>query len=354
MLSPVKVFYIMPRLRKCCRLPSLWNLLFIVPFLWLTPFQLQAESLTQTVADSSQSLPDTLQKSPLTMGRNSGVPEIDSLPLHDWKLNYKPLSYSKTLAFSTVFPGGGQYFSGHYVRASFLLALEGALLASSLNGLNRLEDERKLEKKYFNEASLYLESPEKTSKVCNTSKECISKGRTSRDIYMQQADLMRAQITWAIGLHFYGFLDAFEIARESRRQLPDSVSPRRAFFWGLVIPGAGQWINGRYGKFGMLWMALGASSLSIIHRQEMVEYFQKRINFAKAEGISELTKLEEKATLFRKRRNQYFWGIALLYLYSLGDAVVDASLSDFDHPNKFAINLGTVQNPLGLTLTYTF
>lgn len=45
----------------------------------------------------------------------------------------------------------------------------------------------------------------------------------------------------------------------------------------------------------------------------------------------------ERVTYYRKNRNQYIWASALLYLYSIGDAVVDALLSDFDNPLHLAL-----------------
>ena len=48
-------------------------------------------------------------------------------------------------------------------------------------------------------------------------------------------------------------------------------------------------------------------------------------------------RVQERVTYYRKNRNQYIWAMALLYLYSMGDAVVDALLSDFDNPVHFAV-----------------
>ena len=48
-------------------------------------------------------------------------------------------------------------------------------------------------------------------------------------------------------------------------------------------------------------------------------------------------RVAERLTYYRKNRNQYIWGIALIYLYSIGDAAVDALLSDFDNPVHLAL-----------------
>ena len=54
-------------------------------------------------------------------------------------------------------------------------------------------------------------------------------------------------------------------------------------------------------------------------------------------NFEEEERLSERITHYRKNRNQYIWGGAIIYLYSIGDAIVDALLSDFDNPLHFAI-----------------
>src|SRR5690606_3371475 len=58
----------------------------------------------------------------------TGIPALDSLPLHDWGVPDRPLSMPLAIGLATVFPGGGQFYGGHPVRGSFLVGLE-ALLA---------------------------------------------------------------------------------------------------------------------------------------------------------------------------------------------------------------------------------
>lgn len=40
-------------------------------------------------------------------------------------------------------------------------------------------------------------------------------------------------------------------------------------------------------------------------------------------------RVAERVTCYRKNRNQYIWGMALMCLYSIGDVVVDALLRFF-------------------------
>lgn len=306
------------------------------------------------IIDTNTIVTSTTDTLTIITARKTGVPEIDSLPMDDWKIQTPILSYPTTIGLSALFPGGGQYYSGHYVRGSFLLALEGTLISMAYNDQKRIDDKKRLENSYFRAAVGIADSGHSPDSLCADINRCIGEARQARDNYLRFIDGQKSQIVWALGLHFYGMMDALEIALKSRQVLPDSVSAMKAFWWGLVFPGGGQIVNGKLGKFGMLWMALGASTASIIYRQDMVDHFQKRIAFATLENDpqNELSDLHENVTLFRKRRNQYYWGMALLYLYSIADGVVDATLSDFDHPKRFAMGPGIT--PMSLELCYRF
>lgn len=105
-------------------------------------------------------------------------------------------------------------------------------------------------------------------------------------------------------------------------------------------------------------MGFGGSVIAAISRQNVVDYYNERIGIARSEDAQgyisseALTKLTKERTVFRKRRNQYFWGMVLLYVYSIMDGMVDAALSDFDSPEKFALTPGP--EPMSLVLSYQF
>jgi TM2 domain-containing membrane protein YozV len=299
----------------------------------------------------------TAAKPAYTQGRTN-IPEIDSLPIDDWKLETEPLSYKKAFLYSLIFPGGGQLYSRHYVRAGFLIGLEGLLLMDILVYKQALKNNKDhLIDLYTDSAtalySAYAASPG-DSTLLTRSNDLLSKARKQLDIRLTSEDARRSEICWALGLHFYGLMDAMEIVYRSRQDSILTLSGSKAFWWGLFIPGAGQIYNRKFGKFGMLWMALGSAALSAHHRQQMVNYFQHRIHVAREENSNsaELADLEDRVTYLRKRRNQYFWGMAVLHLYSIGDAVVDAILNDFDSADKFA--LGPGNHPFSLVMCYRF
>jgi hypothetical protein len=273
---------------------------------------------------------------------HSGIPEIDTLPLNDWNRSTEPLSYGKTVGLSAVLPGAGQIYGHHPVRGGFLIGLEtllaGLAIYSELVDVPRWRDQAKVALDsadiYFGRQSL---SPDSAGLFEARRGKQIAFARDRAQLASQQEDLANSQLAWAVGLHLYGILDAAEIAYLSHHRDTKTRSVKRAMLYGLALPGGGQLYNRRYGKFGMLWMTIGASVVSAYSRQDMVDLLNDRIRVAKLEGASNLEDLRLDRTLYRKRRNQYFWGMALFYVYAVLDGMVDASLSDFDAPQHFAV-----------------
>lgn len=290
----------------------------------------------------------------------TGIPEIDTLPLHDWHTNPERLSYSKALVFSLA-PGGGQIYGHHPVRGGFLIGMETLLGGLSLYS-------------YFvdiphwkDQAARALDSADalfaqEIRDPTNSSLEALRRGqidfaRQRASLAAQQQDLVNSEMAWAVGLHAYGMLDAMEIAYLSRHNDLRTRSVRKALWRGLLFPGGGQLYNHRYAKFGMLWMAFGASTVSIWSRQQMVDELNERVATARTEAggleSSKVQDLVKDRTLYRKRRNQYFWGMSLFYVYSVLDGMVDAALSDFDAPQRFAVT-ATPDGAVGLLASIPF
>jgi hypothetical protein len=285
----------------------------------------------------------------------SGIPALDSLPLYDWGEPDEPLSLPLTVGFSAVFPGGGQFYGGHPVRGSFLLGMETLLMGLSLYTLHvdlpRRDREIQGNLDSADAAAQRLGRGEAGAEA--DLKAWTRQARRNAALRLEYADLANSQMAWALGLHLYGMADAIDIALRSHDPIPPDRSVGRAFLCGLAFPGGGQLYTAHYGKFGMLWMALGASAVSAWSRQNVVESLNGRLATARAEGDgTEITQLQQDRTIFRRRRNQYYWGSAVLYVYAIMDGMVDAALSDFDRPNRYAIGPGL--EPLSFVATVSF
>ncbi len=290
----------------------------------------------------------------------SGIPAIDSLPLHDWNVETPPLSIAKAVTLSAFIPGGGQFYGHHPVRGSFLLGLESVLfglsLATYFGDLPRWDRQINGYLDSADAAVIRMGDPAQRIQAQFDLERWTGLARDRSAVRLKQADLANSELAWGIGLHFYGLTDALEIAQQSRAGEAQVRSVRKAMFCGIFFPGGGQIYNGRYGKFGMLWMGLGAAALSSWSRQNVVESLNRSVATARVEEVqgfaSDLDELERDRTLFRKRRNQYYWGMALFYLYAVLDGMVDAALSDFDSPNRYALGPGS--EPLSFAARITF
>jgi TM2 domain-containing membrane protein YozV len=290
----------------------------------------------------------------------SGIAALDSLPVHDWGVPDHPISLPLALGLSALFPGGGQFYGGHPVRGSFLLGMETLLFGLSLYTFqvdlphrNR-EIGRNLDS--VDAAAIqWAQNPDDAEARARLD-VWTREARRNASLQAQYRDLATSQLAWAVGLHFYGMADAVDIALRSRRPVPPPRSVGRAFVYGLLIPGGGQIYNDSYGKFGMLYMAHGASAVSAWSRQNVVRALNVSLATARAEAgegySANVSDLEQDRTLYRRKRNQYFWGMAVLHVYSIMDGMVDAALSDFDSPNRYAIGPG--YEPFSFVATVTF
>ena len=277
---------------------------------------------------------------------SSGIPAIDTLETYEWDVETNNNSMWKTLALGATIPGGAQYYTEHYVRAGFLTTLEVWLFYERfynkprMNNLQREKVQSLWEDLGKANRSIYTASgPNRTmSSAFEERKNLINQIRQENDIYVRRQDLTNSELAWALGLHLYGLFDGIGILMNNKGRSHEKIEPEDALWRGILVPGWGQIHNGKWGKAGLLYMALIGSYVSYHSRQNVVEYYKGRIRVLNAEGnTSGAASLQEDLKFYRKKRNQYIWGPVFIYIYSLGDATVDAMLSDFDSPINLTV-----------------
>ena len=286
---------------------------------------------------------DSTPADPLQKGK-TGIVAIDTLAVNEWDVPTKRNSLPLTMLFE-IFPGGGQYYTEHYVRGGFITGIE-LLLLYEVTANKSYQHRRVLEQAepfrdsvaYYTDKMIRERNRDSLAEYHSKRNEFIARVHEKSDKKMEQEDLRKAETAWMYGLYLYSFFDAFGIWYNNNYRSTELKSMKAALLWS-IIPGFGQMYNREFGKQGLLYMAFIGSATSIWTSQNMVEYYLDRKHIVEKESTSseEYERVDERITYYRKNRNQYIWAIALLYLYSVADAAVDALLSDFDNPMHLAV-----------------
>lgn len=293
----------------------------------------------------------------------SGLPSIDTLQTWEWDIQSDRTNYALGLGLGTLLPGGSQYYTKHYTRAGFLTAIELYLLSEVLvNQPLRRSKRLKASNLSFANAVPYADSMARMpadsayDRWNSLFHSHLDDARENLDVIEENNGLLASEWAWLAGLHLYGLLDGFEmIHRNNSPRSTEAKSMGTAIALAALLPGAGQIYNGSWGKAGLLYMSLIGSYISFEARQHSVEYYEQRRAIAAAENNSSLeSDMRERATFFRKKRNQYIWAPLLFYFYSIGDAAVDAKMADFDHKKNFAFLPIGPNGDAGLTLAWNF
>ncbi|MCB9496851.1 MAG: hypothetical protein H6686_08220 [Fibrobacteria bacterium] len=276
------------------------------------------------------------------------LPLGDSIPTQPG-----PTVWQAALA-SLVVPGAGQWMNGHPVRGSILGTMElwmyGDALQRNLSGIPRLREDRDAILVSLMETRSRL-----TGDTTLASREILLQLGDSLSTASGNAnistDYVHSEIAWALGVHAWGVVDAAEDAWIRRGGTRPVRTMAQAAWASALLPGLGQILNGRYSKAALLYMGIGGSVVSLAGRQSMVEFWKTESDLALAEGRS--TRIPaEQADFFRKRRNQYIWGLGLLYVYQILDATVDARLARMEETST--LSLAPVFDRPGLRATLRF
>ena len=276
---------------------------------------------------------------------------------NDWHIETPPLSYKKAFLYSLLLPGSGHIYTERYVRSGFLIGLEFFLTIDIVNNFirdkNLSNDIRLLQNQAQTNLNEHLQDTTQTQ-FLNAYFSNQAESRLLQDNQRNIESLRRSEIGWLVGLHAYGIIDALNIVYQSKNPPPPKVTIKGALLRSLALPGWGQVYNKEFGKAGLLWMAMGNFIASAIFRQQVVNYYEGRRDELEIEPTTSSLAITNSSAFtsqqsivnsqlidFRKRRNQFLWGIVILYLYSIGDSIVDAILQDFNQPKSFAITPGS-------------
>ena len=279
---------------------------------------------------------------PLVRGK-TGIVAIDTLPVNEWDIPTERNSLKYAMLFSLL-PGGGQYYTEHYVRGGFLTGIEGLLIYDIFFNRSFQRDRLLDRAASFQDSVLFFSSrvlngPRDSIAAYHSKRqEFLERVRAQSDKKMEQEDVRKAEVAWLIGIHLYGMFDTFGIWYNNNHRSTEYRNMKTAVLWAL-LPGGGQIFNRDFGKAGLVYMGLLGAIVSVSTSQNMVNYYLDRKHLVEKESVTseEYERITERVTYYRKNRNTYIWGGVLIYLYSIADAAVDALLSDFDSPLHMAL-----------------
>lgn len=270
---------------------------------------------------------------------------------------------------SAVLPGWGQFSTGHPIRGTVAGILDVWLYAdaaqrtwSSIPKLRRttraLDAEVASQRAVVDKDATTFAADTTSTDARNdlisskallrSLQDSASKARGRARI---SADYRNCEVAWAIGVHLYAVTDAAEDAWLQRGGRRPVTSMGTAALASALVPGLGQIYNTHYSKAALLYCGVIGAVASYQSHQGMVEFWQGENARAVADSTS-TDQIQQQLVFFRKRRNQYVWGLGLIYVYQILDAVVDARLSRVEQPFPISIS-PTLPNP-GLLVSWTF
>lgn len=235
---------------------------------------------------------------------------------------------------SLVLPGAGQWWTGHPVRGTILFGLDlwiyGDAMQRHFSSIPTLRDDRDgvveavdaEEWRQIQEGDTSATARAALASLRDSLSDAAGRAAIS-------ADYARSEIAWALGVHAWGVVDAAESAWLLRGGKRPARSMAGSAWASALVPGLGQILNGHYAKAALLYMGVAGAVVSFDGRQRMVDFWKTESDIARAEG-RETGTAGKQADFFRKRRNQYAWGLGLIYVYQIFDAAVDARLSRID------------------------
>ena len=124
-----------------------------------------------------------------------------------------------------------------------------------------------------------------------------------------------------------------------------ATNPTRAMLYSALVPGAGQFYNGKYLKGALVIGLQGYQTAYIIHHDKKIEDYRKLAN----SETNPLYASEYRSRIKEQQemRTSRFWWIGITALLSMMDAYVDAHLSDFEQ-EKEGLHLKFTDSTLGV------
>jgi hypothetical protein len=276
----------------------------------------------------------------LRSSKGDTVPSVKSPWLSGW--------------LSALLPGGGQVYTGHYIKAGAFAALE---VSTALNA-----------RFWYSSMQFRTDEIVRLRKEADSIQDATLRYRSLEEVNMNKFGYKRARynmynaLSWMISGYVYNILDA--VNSTGCFKSDDERSPLRAG-WLAAIPGLGlgQFYNGEVSKAGMVMMVQASLGVIVINEHNLMKRAEDNLN--RIAVMSDTTRKEIVQQYYlqdweawrgtaKSNRNTYLWYSIFFYLYTIFDAVVDAHLHDYPKKIRAYPDLIPEQQALRLTVDYYF
>ncbi len=289
------------------------------------------------------------------------VEKADSTLLSDALLD-PPKKYSpiKSIVYSALLPGAGQFYCERKSRAAVFLGTEliiGSVALFRYYGEGEyLDTQEKYKTSFSNYYNLLNHFNYQKYKNQNTN-SVDSVYSDLRTLYENQFNArtkrksFRHFIGWGTGIYITNILDALSSSHHFYDDKPRKPGTAAAL---SAIPclGLGQIYNGSFQKTGLLlttqtmllYMAIDKNILAnyCIDKRDEIKAINDSttLNFSISADHEKFWKDKYNSEI--KRRNMYLWYFVLFYFYGIFDAAVDAHL----HDKRVKVRLTPLADPV--------
>ena len=137
--------------------------------------------------------------------------------------------------------------------------------------------------------------------------------------------------------------------KERRGEQEIAISSGKAMLYSAIIPGGGQFYNGKYWKIPIVYGGFVALGIAIEFNQSYYSEFVRELNYRGDgdpltvpkydEEVIPNARIIEARNYYRRYRDLCIIGVGVLYGLNIVDAYVDAELSNFDISEDLSMKL---------------
>ena len=257
------------------------------------------------------------------------------------------------VALSAAVPGGGQFYTRHYVKGTAFVLLE-AISGSMAGYWYRTMNERMDEADEYEELLDLATGDERALKA--------EEWALHRSEVRSARYSMYNALPIFVGGYVYNILDAVEksgrFASDEKRD--PAIAASLAAVPGL---GLGQMYNGAFSKAGLVMMVQSGFAVKAYNEHRLMKRAEAHhemalaiVNSAGKAFVAEKWNGDwesRRKTAFRNR-NSFLWYSLFFYMYGILDAVVDAHLHDYPRKMRAYPDLVPQLSAVGMSFEYKF